>query len=201
MSDTADAVENPGGKNQVDHPFVRQLGQFIGGQDPLFGSLAPHDLRIDAPAVIAHFDQEAVADPGCLDRNRRRLGFSGRPSLPGIFDTMIQRVTHEMHHGFEKTVDDGLVGFRGFAAGDQRHVLVELAGDIADQSREGPEQLRHRHHPQLQDGAVQFGHQPLDGVPVALDRSCDVGVRQNPARRAWPNAPGHFSQPRVRPPN
>ena len=87
----------------------------------------------------------------------------------GVFDTVIQGIAHQMHHGFEKTVHNGLVGFRGLAVRNQRDLLVELAGDVAHQPRKRPEQLGHRHHPQLQNRAVQFGHQAVDGVTVALD--------------------------------
>ena len=63
-----------------------------------------------------NFHQQAVSDPGCRDRDCRGLWFSCRPPLLGVFDTVIQGIAHQMHHGFEKAIHDGLVGFRGLTA-------------------------------------------------------------------------------------
>ena len=53
-------------------------------------------------------------------------GFPAARRCSGSFDTVIQGIAHQMHHGFEKTIHDGLVGFRGLAVRNQRDLLVEL---------------------------------------------------------------------------
>ncbi len=201
MSDTADAVENPGEKTRsmtcssVTRPVHRRTRSAF--RKPCAARAAGSMPR---PSSLTSTMRRS-ATRRRPDRNRCRLGFACRPSLTGIFDTMIQRVTDQMHQGFEETVDDGLVGFRGFAARDQRYVLVELAGDIADQSRKATGIPAPPAPSAIADRAVQFGHQPIDGVMCRAGSILRARARQRPARRAWPSAPEHFSRPRVRPPD
>ena len=87
---------------------------------------------------------------------------------------MIHGVAHQMHQRFEQAIHDGLVGLGGFTARHERDVLVELARHISDQPLERPKHRCHRHHTQLQDGAVQFYHQPINGVMVPADHPSDL---------------------------
>ena len=141
-------------KHQIDDLLVCQRREFIGRHQALLRGLPPHHRRVNTTAIIGHLNQEPVADPGCLDRDRRGLGFSGRLPLPGAFDTVINGVAHQMHQGFEQAIHHSLVGFRGFTACRQLNVLAELARHIANEAVERSEHLRYRYHPQLQDGAV-----------------------------------------------
>ena len=48
---------------------------------------------------------------------------------------------------------------------------------------------------------MQFDHQTVYGIVVASDRPADLSCRKLLFDAALPNAPRHFLQPRVRPPD
>ena len=86
--------------------------------------------------------------------------------------------------------------------------LSSWRATIADQPRKRSEQLGHRHHAQLQNGTVQFGHQTVDRVTVTLDGPRDFAAPKGPlnlpaecarAFLATTSSPARLTRPRFSP--
>ena len=68
-------------------------------------------------SVTSTMKRSPLRDAWMVDRSR--LGLAGGAPLLGRLDPVVERVAHEMQQRLEQTIDDGLVGLRRLAAGQQ----------------------------------------------------------------------------------
>ena len=186
-SETSAAVEKPAAKTRSIDLLIGQRGQFVAGSSPSRAALLP-DRSPDR--CRGHRPMTSTMSRSATSRRpqseRRGVGFARRAALLRRLDAMIQRVAHEVHQRLEHQVDNGLVGFGRFPVRHERDVLAELLRQVAHDARKRSEHLRHRHHSQLQNGAVNLAGESLQRHPSAPSwraRDHDRPLRLLPALR------------------
>src|SRR6266446_8626795 len=125
-------------------------------QNSAFHGLGAQTRRIDAPAIVADFNNDlgALMKSVEIDSASRRL--AGCQTLIRLLDTMINRVADEMHERFGKRVQNALVEVGVLARELQGHILATLLGNVANDARETPEKLLDGDHTDFQNAFVEL---------------------------------------------
>src|SRR6478672_6006605 len=150
---------------------VDRLNRIGGNQAPLCG--APRDqLGVDAPAVVAHGDDDVRAGVPSGELERARGLLAGRHALLGRLEGVVERVPDEMYQRVAERVDDGAVKFGIAPVHHELDLLAELRREIADQAWEAHEDGVDLDHAHLHDHRLERLRAPrqlADGLGQALD--------------------------------
>ncbi|KAF1066244.1 MAG: hypothetical protein GAK45_01978 [Pseudomonas citronellolis] len=146
-----------GGEDQVEAVGFAQAFGSILVQQALLHRLGAEDVRVHAFAVIGDRQQDMVAflfgrqhhPPG----TRLARGFA----LFRAFDAMVDSVAHQVHQRIGQGLDQVLVEVGFLAHQLEVDFLLQVARQVADQSREAPEDFLDRLHAGLHDRHLQIG--------------------------------------------
>ena len=130
-------------------------GRQFGLANQSFGEGLGFDLVDWNPApVIVNADNNAVA---FLARGNGQLSFarfSFGLSLHGSFDTVVDRIAHQVHQRIADFVGDGLVELSLFAAHFQTDLFIEFLRQVADHSGQLCKHFFDREHAGFHDGQL-----------------------------------------------
>ena len=193
-----------------------RLGLGLGDVALAHGAL-PDLLGIDARAVVADLDDDAVALLACAQVHRAVRGLAERQARLGVLDAVVDRVAHDVDERVVDLLEHLLVEFGVAALDDQLDVLAELLGEVAHGTRERLEDGVGRQHAQphalllqvvdddrgarhvlrvvlhvLGELAAAVRHQRVDHVDVVADRVHELFAGERLERRldARPRLPG-----------
>ncbi len=161
---TSSRCAESGPEDEVQGLGFAQTRRFFRRQHSQFDRFAANLLRIDAPPIVANLDHHLIAlvigiQP---DLSSRRLALA--PALLGRFDAVADRVPHHMRQGLGDGVENALIEVGFLPTEFQIHFAAALPRHIADDAREAPKQLVHRHHANLHHRALQIvQHSGLKG--------------------------------------
>src|SRR5712692_6021787 len=143
-------------ENEIENFLPGQaLGRFR-FQDFLFNGARAQLSRVDTPTVVADFNDHLGALMIGVEIDGTACGLAGSQALAGRLDTMVNRITDEMHERLGKTVENALIEVSVLAREFQGHILATFLGNVADDAREPPEELLDGHHADFQYALVEL---------------------------------------------
>src|SRR5215467_10689856 len=83
-------------------------------------------------------------------------GFTGRDTVFGAFDAVINSVAHDVHQRFGERVENALVEIGVLTGEVERDVFAASLRDIANEAREATEELLNRNHANFEHALVQL---------------------------------------------
>ena len=195
---TVVAVENPGrNKNSSASAALSFCGD-VGAGEPALHDLAAHLFNVDSPTVVGYADRQLAGAMGRLDAQPADLGFSGRLALGGRLEAVVQCIAHQVIQRGIELFENVAVDLGRFPLNLQLHVLAELPGQIANQSRQPLHALAKRPHAAGDDLAIQPRTQiiGITRAPVKLPNAIgeQVAARRQPPPRVGQQGGGAFPQ-------
>ena len=109
--------------------------------------------------------------------------FAHRFALSRLFNTVVDRVAHQVDQRVGQGLDEVLVEVGFFADQLQVDLFLELASQVANQTREAPEDFLDRLHPGLHDRGLQVGRDHVEvrhglghGFVAAVEAQTDQAI-------------------------
>src|SRR5579884_3260730 len=113
-------------ENEVENLRRAQFSDLLFGNESLLDRLTAHALHIDSGAIIADCHLNLVTLLPRLDPDGSLTRFAGRYTQFGAFDSMIERVAHEVNQRIVDVLHHVLVEL-GFLAADQELDLFSVS--------------------------------------------------------------------------
>src|SRR5579863_4558414 len=147
-----------GGKAGHKYQVVDLLvGQFlIRGDQPAFAGLLQYLGLVETGAVVAHFDDDVAALVKRRKLERARLLLAGGKAPIRDFETVVERVAHQVHQRIADLLEHGFVEFGAFAGQLELDFLAELARQIVHDTRKAVEREADRQHADLHHALLQL---------------------------------------------
>ncbi|OPZ59757.1 MAG: hypothetical protein BWY87_00836 [Deltaproteobacteria bacterium ADurb.Bin510] len=147
-------------EDQLKELLLAGLG--VTRQQALGDGLLPDGCGIESAAVVLDCDQHVGAGVLSCQMNASLHRFTGRPTLFGRLDAMIDAVANQVHERIAELVDHGFVEFSLGAGRGEFDFLAKFRGQVPHQTLETGEGRADRQHADIHDLIAQFGREPLD---------------------------------------
>ncbi len=98
-----------GAEDEVEHGGVVHCGQLLVAGQPLLARFCPQARRIDAGAVVAHFDEDLIAAVVRRERDHALVGLAGGAAGGGCLETVVDGVAHQVQERIVELLDEHLV--------------------------------------------------------------------------------------------
>ena len=139
-------------------------------------------VRVDTQSVVGDRQDDAVAGLPGRNMDPADLALASGQPHGRLFDAVIDRVAQDVHQRIAEQFDQFAVEFDLPALDLDGRVLAELRRQIADQPRQGREQMFQPLHPHPRDilaRVVDNRRQPFEG---RADHRIDVGMADRPGQ-------------------
>ncbi len=131
-------------------------GDHFRGRQAHGNGLALDLVNVEAPAVVAHVDEDLVAALVGVHGDMGRFRLAKLFPLPGGFNAVVNSVPEQVQERLADGVDDFLVQFGFLTLDGEFDILVEFLGEVPHQAAETREDLADGNHPRLHDAALQI---------------------------------------------
>ena len=158
--------------DEVDQFTGAEGGRLVGRNESAGNGTIANPFDVDATAVVADRDDDAVTPMRRGEPHRRHLRLAPAQPHVGRFDPVVDGIADKMDERVAEFVDHSLVEFGLLSRDLERHALAEFIRDVADRPLEPVQERADRHHPRAE-------HTPLQAVGHAgemIDRLHELGV-------------------------
>ena len=149
------------------------LGQQLAGDRFL-----DQPLAVDALAVVDDVDQDLVARLTRRDRQQADLALARLAPVGGGLDAMIDRVADDVGQRIADHFDHFAIELDVTALDIDHDLLAELTRKVADQARDGDEQILDPLHAGAGDRVAHLGDDPRQSLECAVDRDIAGGFAE-----------------------
>ena len=121
-----------------------------------------HPIDVDAAPVVLDLDVNILGVAATAQNQRSHRGLAGGRAPLRVFDAVVYSIAQHMKQRLEKRIDNGGVGLRIFALGDQPDGLADTAGDLPHQPRKPAKDRAQRKNADTKNRVLQFGRQSIE---------------------------------------
>ena len=148
--------------------------QIRGGRERAANRRGAQLLRIDAAAVVADGNEDAVSLLLRRDQELARGRLDLAKPLGRALDAVIDRVPHQVNQRIRDLLDDLLVELRLTAADRDLDFLVELPREIARGAREGVEHRVQRQHREADHVLPELLGDEVEAHPIVAELAAEL---------------------------